>query len=541
MSYGLESVGLSPVGLPSGSSGGSGTNVECATGALTLVGLPASVSAAVAVICTAAVSENAGLAATVAEVTGEISITTPTAYRAYQRNGSNQADIAISGTYTGSPTTIEASFNGGAYSTIVASPADGTFSATLSAQAMGQGTLTVRFSNNTGIAATVAYVTIGDIFIVHGQSNHVGQATSFVAPSTAAFRAVELGLNNVWSEVLETDANPFSDNTSAAYTPHQTAAAAGNGSYLGALATKIMAQGVPVAFVPCALGSTSISGHLPFTDHHSTSSLYGVALTRAELAGDHKAMLWWQGENDAVAGTSQSTYETSLNTLINAWHADTGKQVVVYSINTAGAGSTANNAAIRAAQRKVARSNSHAIPGPQMAGVWPTNVHYTTTNDINAVADQAFKTLSANYYGGTVISCGAGESASAGLAAGVNAVTVTATVAEIDSVGLSATVSVSSDVSANTAEIANVGQPASVASNFGINCSAAQIVSTGLAAGVALRLEIDCGLAAVSIAGLAASIGASLPAYASAPAGSGYSPKRDNRQSRPANTQRSYR
>jgi hypothetical protein len=39
-------------------------------------------------------------------------ITTPTPYRVYQRNGSSQASIAVTGRYAGSPTTVEARWSG---------------------------------------------------------------------------------------------------------------------------------------------------------------------------------------------------------------------------------------------------------------------------------------------------------------------------------------------------------------------------------------------------------------------------------------------
>lgn len=94
-----------------------------------------------------------------------ITISTPSAYQVIQRNGSNQANIAITGTYTGTtPPAIEASWNGGAYTTIASSPSGGTYSGTLSAQSAGQGTLTVRRTDDTTVSASKSYVGIGDVF-----------------------------------------------------------------------------------------------------------------------------------------------------------------------------------------------------------------------------------------------------------------------------------------------------------------------------------------------------------------------------------------
>ena len=103
-----------------------------------------------------------------------ITVTSPQSYQILQRNGANVADIVISGTYSGTPTAIEASFRLGAWQTIVATPAGGVYSGTLTAQAVGQGTLTVRFTNDTSQAAQIINLGIGDVFLVAGQSNAAG-------------------------------------------------------------------------------------------------------------------------------------------------------------------------------------------------------------------------------------------------------------------------------------------------------------------------------------------------------------------------------
>jgi len=65
------------------------------------------------------------------DISGSINITNPKSYQVIQRNNSNQADINISGTYTGLPTTIEASWNGGSYQVIDINPVGGVYSGTL--------------------------------------------------------------------------------------------------------------------------------------------------------------------------------------------------------------------------------------------------------------------------------------------------------------------------------------------------------------------------------------------------------------------------
>lgn len=62
----------------------------------------------------------------------------------------------FSGTYAGAtPTSIQARFNGGAWTTVVSSPAGGSFVATMPAVPAGTGLLEVRYSNNTSVTNSI--------------------------------------------------------------------------------------------------------------------------------------------------------------------------------------------------------------------------------------------------------------------------------------------------------------------------------------------------------------------------------------------------
>jgi hypothetical protein len=420
MSIGLESLGLIPIGLPSTSQASNATTVSCTTGAMAIGGLTATVGTSTTISCSVASLSVAGLSANVQF--GTITITSPVTFQTFQRDGSNQANIAITGTYTGSPTSIQASFNGGAWANIVASPAGGTFSGTLSAQSMGQGTLSVRFGNDTSVVATKLKVKIGDIYIVMGQSNHVGQAPNYVNPSTANGNASIWGVDGTWRELLETTSDRFSTRANGVQCSAMNQLVVdGQGSYFGALATLIMAAGVPVAFVPCAIGSSAISGWQPGGTHNNPATAYGSALTRAQSVGNFKAALWYQGEMDGLLATTYATYVSLLNSLIDSWYADTGKKVVVYLTNRTGSGTLSAAQTIQNAQLYVGRSNANAIPGPNMDLLWSSNVHYQTAGDINAVASKTFDVLSAQYYGGTVVSCSAASIPDIGLSCSISA------------------------------------------------------------------------------------------------------------------------
>ena len=411
---GIASVGVVSVAALEATAAASGTAAitqadgVSTTGTLTGSGLatPACVSAdgvsttatlAASCVSAASITQAAGASTAATLAAGSITLTVPTRYQMHQRDGSNVASITITGAYTGSPTAIEARFNGGAWSTIVASPAGGTISGTLSGCAVGQGTLEVRFTNATGINQSVLDVGVGDIYIVAGQSNHSGRAATAVQPANAVFKAIELKNDNTWGLLTENTSNSGAfDDTTGGYAARAGQSGLVAGSYFGKLSSLLEAHGVPTAFVPCALGSTSLSAWQPYADHHATTTLYGIMLTRAELAGGHKAMLFWQGESDATSNTAQATYESGLNDFINHWYTDTGKQTIICKL--CASGNVAWYSTIRAAQQAVIDANSHVAGGIDM-DVWATgNIHYSTSGDITAVATAAYNKLVELYY-----------------------------------------------------------------------------------------------------------------------------------------------
>ena len=293
-----------------------------------------------------------------------VTITTPAQYKMHQRNESNLANVVITGTYTGSPTKIEARFNGGAWTTIVASPAGGTYSGSLANCPTGQGLLEVRFANAHGITASKTHVGVGDIWIVSGQSNNRGQANAAIQPANANSTAVQYDASGNWIALA------FTANTS-------------NANYLGRLASYIDAKGVPVGFVNCSIGATNIATWVVGT------AKYNAMLARANAVGGSAGLLWWQGESDTAM--AQATYEGYLNNIINGWFADTGKKTLIQKLCLSGLDGGANT--IRAAQSAVGASNTHVL-GVSDMNVWSVSgVHYSTTQEVNDVAAAVWAAL----------------------------------------------------------------------------------------------------------------------------------------------------
>ncbi len=306
-----------------------------------------------------------GVSVKAAATANPIVVTTPAAYQTYQRNSSNQASIAISGTYTGSPAGIEASFNGGAYATIDASPSGGTFSGTLSSQAAGQGTLRVRFTNATGTFADVTSVGIGDVFACAGQSNMSGRATNNQTTQDAiGLTATLFGNDYAWKAL----ADPYDSNAGQVDTVSADPGA--TGSFIPKLATLVMAYTrLPVAFIPCATGGSAIAAWLPGTDRLNRSTLYGSMNFRIGQVGECRAVLWWQGESDVVSGTPPATYNSSLDSLASAIVTDRGVPLIACTLQQSSGLDDGDEAALNAAIQEAWADNPNVKAGPELSDI----------------------------------------------------------------------------------------------------------------------------------------------------------------------------
>jgi hypothetical protein len=239
---------------------------------------------------------------------GTVAITTPAAHTVRKRTGATNgiggtASIAVTGTYTGSPTAIEYSIDGGSnWATLDPAPSAGAYTGTIASVAAqaARYTVQVRFSNATGITASVANIGVGDVFGVAGQSNACGALSSNQSVYGNVVAASLFGNDYVW----KTLADPTDSNTSQV---DAVSADVAGGSFWPLLATRIMAYtGCPVAFIPCAHGGTTIADWQPGADHYDRTTLYGSMAHRCKNGGSGgvTAVLVMIGESDSVAATS---------------------------------------------------------------------------------------------------------------------------------------------------------------------------------------------------------------------------------------------
>ncbi|MFQ6096426.1 MAG: sialate O-acetylesterase [Armatimonadota bacterium] len=317
-----------------------------------------------------------------------ITLFSPRDYQTYQRDVGGQADIPIGGWYSGTPASIEARFNGGPWSTIDAQPTAGTYSGTLERQS-GQGTLEVRFAADTGIAASAAYVGIGDVFIVAGQSNASGRGSTYQAYTHAGLKAAMYRQDGRWVELKDpTDSDD------------------GAGSAWPLLATLHMAdQGVPVAFVTTADGGTGLAA--PDGDWSKGGMQYRgfLATVRSSGVNDATAILWHQGERDARNGISQREYQTALSAMVLNMQADLGGHFADLRLVCAQIGMVAGRTAaqldpIRLAQANRWDNDPDVLAGPVLHDVKSADGHFRTDAELQTLANRWWRALKYHFYGG---------------------------------------------------------------------------------------------------------------------------------------------
>lgn len=376
-----------------------------------------------------------------AESAETITLTSVVDHRTFQRDGSDQATVPLDGTYTGSPSQIQARFvalgaSPGSWTTVVASPSGGTYSTTLTV-ATGQGTLEVR-ANYAGTYAYVrrAQVAVGDIYWTIGTSNGVGYGSTY--------QTVGAGLGSDWAfgDVLPNQLSNWDvsgthqwiemgDPTDATggsirFGPSESWSQSGadstkepgsvGGSWLPQLAGRLVAaHGVPVAICQVSRGGSTLANWRKTTNTHwaelkqRCEQVSGDTVPIAAGAAG-KAILAVQGEND-YGSSASTTYATDLAAWAAEIGTDLGLPIVLMNVGD-WPGSEAYQSAsnpndgitlVRQGILSAVASSSTAELGPVMYDVdladgGGDTHHYITTAELGTVADRWFAALSELYY-----------------------------------------------------------------------------------------------------------------------------------------------
>jgi len=322
-----------------------------------------------------------------------LTIVTPAAYQTYQRNSSDLADIPLVGTFTGgTPVAIEARWRGGAWTTLSHFLTSGSgWSGNLAGQSAGQGTLEIRDVDTPAATDSVATIGIGDVFLVCGQSNAAGELDNFQTYTGDYVATMWSFADDEWAEL----ADPTGANTA-------------QGSVWPLLATLLMAdQDVPIAFIPTAVGSTSlVSGSAHWAKNNAR---YADAVARYTAAAPNglRCILWYQGESDALAGgVTAAAYQTALSLMLDDFQADLNLpsvQLVAALIGSVFTEPDADIDAIRLATIDRWNNDADVLAGPVAYDqTFADGVHWFSDAQAAILANRWLRCLKAHFYGGAL-------------------------------------------------------------------------------------------------------------------------------------------
>jgi len=312
-----------------------------------------------------------------------ITLTVPTTNHIFQREGVGagvgRADLTIVGTYTGSPSAIEASWNGGGYVTVVSNPSGGAFTTKLPRQLVNSGTLAIRFTDDPSTNTSKSGVKVGDVYLLLGQSNGDGRGTNNQVYTGTSGWAAKLDVSNAW--VPLTDPVGITGSSTGSPWPLLGNSVVGSG-------------GVPVGFINCCVGGTSITTWLPGQTN------YVNAQTRVAAAACKgiRAALWWQGESDA--GMSRSTYLGHLRTVAAGVRADFGCKLIPCKLQDSTAISLADDTELWAAVGSAWEQEDDCETGPDFSGRSDDDgsYHFTTDASMSFAATGWYNALQTPYY-----------------------------------------------------------------------------------------------------------------------------------------------
>jgi hypothetical protein len=323
-------------------------------------------------------------------ISTSLSISTPNNYQIYQRINATTGTIKITGTYSGSNPIINASFNNAPFQTIYSNSSGGNFVAYLNAT-VGQGNLTIQLiDGNQTINVTKSNISIGDIFVISGQSNSVMQGTSqYSLNSSNQYVAVKYKSTG-WS--------PANDPI-----PYYTATA--TGSSFPILADYIVQnQSVPVGFINTGYNNNGI---LKWTQDTGLNDTILAISSGTNGMNRIKAFLFYQGENDisgSVYGISPAgdydSYKNNLTWLIDQWSQNiTFDKFILGQVNRQG-GAVTNTDNIRKAQLDLWYNKFSVARGviTYDIGALPDGIHYKTDQEIREMARRWWASVGSEIY-----------------------------------------------------------------------------------------------------------------------------------------------
>jgi hypothetical protein len=321
-------------------------------------------------------------ASTAVAAAPRIIVTSPHTWQVVQRGRSGTANLVVTGRCRGVRGGLLISW--GERRARVRCDPSGRFTARLADAPAGQHTLVVRSARRPQVLCRRFRVGVGDIYVIAGQSNASGRSALRFSYSNPTLRAAMFGNDYRWHDLRDPVDSPVRQVDRVS---RDVLAA---GSVWPDVATELLAQeGVPVAFVPCARGSTGIALWQADVRGDGPAGTLFTSMARRirRVGGKVRAVLFWQGERNARARTSGEVYETQLRRLASAVWRRFEAPMVVAQIGDFGSNYPAAGVdAVRLAQER-AWTADHIVQGAVLYDIdLKGQVHFTEASMVKAAA-----------------------------------------------------------------------------------------------------------------------------------------------------------
>lgn len=257
-----------------------------------------------------------------------VTLTSPHTFQVFQRTSARSGGIFVAGRLRRLRGAVQVRWGHRPWRTVPCD-AKGRFHVRLYRQPVGQATLYVRSQRRHAVWAQRKLVSVGDIYVIAGQSNASGRSPRLSVCSWGGIVPGMFANDDRWRRLrdpVDSRAHQVDLVSSDFYAA---------GSIWPLVAQELLrVEPVPLAFVPCAKGSSGIRRWLPQAGaRRSRVTLYGSMLRRIGAVGGRvRAVLYWQGEADARASMPGDVYGAALRRLGRALRKDCGAPLVAVQI-----------------------------------------------------------------------------------------------------------------------------------------------------------------------------------------------------------------
>lgn len=246
-----------------------------------------------------------------------LTILSPSVEKVFDWNNNTSAAVDFSVSFSGSPTSIERSIDGGQTWQVATSSPTSPYNESLSLAA-GMYDVRYRFGNDNSITDSVS-VGVGPVIVLIGHSNimQLGDNNQVLQPSVNGVNAYMYGLDGNWKVAQD----PLHSNANIQYSVGSDPSAGGTSWILFANQWLVDNPSIPIAFIPCAKGGTQATD---WTYSTSTSTLYGAMRARVSAAANNNvdAFMCGFGGNEARFAVSYSQLTATLESIANSLQAD---------------------------------------------------------------------------------------------------------------------------------------------------------------------------------------------------------------------------